>query len=81
MDDPGDQDFIEHLFTKALQCENSLNAPGDVCMFKEESNFDKTGAYTVVVKYAEYVDPSADPLEEPVRGRNSDPDSVEDFDV
>jgi len=44
----------ERIFTKSLQCQNALQSVGDISVFKEESNFSKTGEYVVVIKYAEF---------------------------
>jgi hypothetical protein len=55
MSDTYDKCEAERIFTKSLQCQNNLNVPGDICVFKEESNFDKDGEYCVVIKYAEVV--------------------------
>jgi len=54
LDDPTDLELAQNIFTKSIHCENMLKEVGDVCVFKEESNFDKEGRYTLVLKYAEY---------------------------
>ena len=53
MSDPVDQEEAERIFTKSLQCQNELRVDGDICVFKEESHFDKEGEYCVAIKYAE----------------------------
>jgi len=53
MDDPTDKAEVERIFTTSLRCENLLINPGDICVFKEESNFDREGRYTVAIKYGE----------------------------
>jgi len=55
LSDPEHQDIAESIFTRSLECENMLHKVGDICVFKEESNFSKEGDYCVVIKFAECV--------------------------
>ena len=48
-----EREQAEEIFTKSLQCENTLKSPGDVCVFADYHSFDKEGNFTVVIKYAE----------------------------
>ena len=59
MSDPTDQEEAERIFTQSLRCQNELRVEGDICVFKEESHFDKEGEYCVAIKYAECESPEA----------------------
>lgn len=61
MSDPLHLGEAETIFTTSLECENMLRKVGDICVFKEESNFSKDGEYCIVIKYAECIkNPEAD---------------------
>jgi len=62
---PDHVEEAERIFTKSLQCQNALLKPGDISVFKEESNFTKTGEYQVVIKYAEFEKPVVAPTPAP----------------
>ena len=67
MSDTQHKEEAERILTQSLRCENALRKAGDICVFKEESHFDREGEYCVALKYAEVVGiqkkPAGDPME------------------